>query len=131
MHKVYRIEHKDKVSGESPIINVGCYNGIFSLRHSMNTHHINSGSRPSIRLDIKGWKTTDRYDGNYFCCCPTLDSLNKWFYKWKTKLLKEGYVVVEYTVTRSLKGLSGNQSIFHPRYVKEKKIVQTRYGYIN
>ena len=130
---VYRIEHETipmKRFFDDKIIEGvgnGCYNTRAFSRNSVLAHqHTGDPNHPSIRTDIGNWYSREDYYEKCACACETLESLNTWFRGWKPRLLKENFIVVEYTVKKFTQTKSKKQVMFHPKDIVSKTVIQTK-----
>lgn len=129
MHKIYRFEHHDNLAPNTEgKIGEGCYRD-GSILHRMYAKHKIGDSHPSLSQDLV---LDDDYDGmsgfdskmeKFFCACPTLPLLRKWFYGFIMELRSYGYVIVEYEVSSFEMGWSGKQCFFTPDSVISRKVI--------
>lgn len=127
---LYRIEHTTPCA-DYPHIGMGAYKDLFPYSSDMVNDHWNPDYPDIVDDIVDNWWQKEPYHKECFCACTTLESLDSWFKGWKKKLLKSGYVVVEYIVTDIVKTQSMKQVMFHNELVVSKKIVEDKFGIVN
>lgn len=115
MEVLYRLETETE-----KFIGLGPYHPDFSHINERMADVHNSDKHPSIRDDIKLFYRKK----TYYCGCPTLETLKKWFRGYLTMLKNNGFNIVKYTVSEYELGYSGKQCGFTKESIIKKEILK-------
>jgi hypothetical protein len=125
--KIFRFEHHDNYAPNTDKkIGEGCYKDT-SILSSMYERHRMGNTHPSLVQDIQHdemyWICKEEDVYSYFCACPTLPKLKKWFKGFLRELKKYGYIIAEYEVDNCIMGISEKQCFFHPKSIINRKVL--------
>lgn len=129
---VFRYEIPTQLSDGSSKVNKGpyiCSWGDFDVEsrnklHKMISHH-SRGEHPGMFTDFNSTlKKESEMVSDYFCSCPSLESLKSWFKGYNGPLKQIGFKIVRYEVSDAIMGKSGKQSFFHPKTIIKKEFVK-------
>ena len=124
IQKIYRYEIQDVKEGlTGPYTARHLYDSNMEYRllqsKMCKKHNNDETTYPGIRLDINEFV----YDKT-FCACPSLKALKTWFKGFNSGLLRVGFNLVEYTVTKIIETESGKQCGFFREDIISVKIIK-------